>query len=733
MFSFQSCSFIKNILIVSFVLLMQQVHAQSKEIDSLKNELKIHKAKDTTRVNLLYDLAYSNFQFDLKATNLYLKEAEELSTNLNYTKGKAKIVYLKGMLENIKSNYSKSLAFFKQSLKYYETIKDKDGIASVYIAFGINYYDLSQYEEALKFYKKATQIYQDIGNKREQITSLINVGNIYSELGRYDESILNYKKALKQSEVINDKNGVSFVHANLGVVYKMQGNYPLALENYNKKLDYSKKVFDTLGIAFTLTNLGEVYDLMGKYNKALEYHNQSIKFLSKKENKRDIAVNYSNIGNVYLHKKEYKKALNYYRISLETSQDINNVKQASICFNNIGGIYLLLKKTLLARENFIKAKDISLKIDSKSVLCNSFLGIANSYLNEKKYKEALTNVLAANKIAIELDLLNEQKKAQGLLSEIYEATGDYKKAFESHQQFKILNDSLLNEDKIKKITEIEYEYKYKNELENAEKREIKLSKTVETTTQNLEKSQRNLLLGIITFLAISMVLGTIIFFLKLRNSKAKTENIITEQKLLRTQMTPHFIFNSLSVLQGMILNKEDFKSVSYLSKFSKLLRITLENSRDKTVLLSQELEAVENYLSLQNIENEKINFKLSIDDTINTNLIKVPPMLIQPFVENAIEHAFKNQKENCRIEIKLNLADSKLICEILDSGIGIDSSERNKNKNKKSLATKITSERLQYLSKDFKMEGAITIEDRSKFNEQGTKVTIQIPFLKQEA
>jgi LytS/YehU family sensor histidine kinase len=198
-------------------------------------------------------------------------------------------------------------------------------------------------------------------------------------------------------------------------------------------------------------------------------------------------------------------------------------------------------------------------------------------------------------------------------------------------------------------------------------------------------------------------------------------------------MTPHFIFNSLSVLQGMILNKEESKSMSYLSKFSKLLRITLENSRDKTVLLSQELEAVENYLSLQNIENEKINFKLSVDDQIKTNELKVPPMLIQPFVENSIEHAFKNQKENCSIEIKLTLVDSKLICEILDNGIGIDSSERNQNKNKKSLATKITSERLQYLSKDFNMEGSITIEDRSKFKEQGTKVTIQIPFLKQEA
>ena len=709
------------------------VYAQDKAIDSLKIELQNHKKKDSVRVDILYSLAFSNFQKDLKATNLYLKEAEELSASLNYIKGKAKIVYLKGILENIKSNYTTSLTFFKQSLKHYEIINDRDGIASVYIAFGINYYDLAQYEEALKYYKKATQIYQDLGDKRELITSLINTANVYSELGRYDEAVSNYKKALKQSETIKDEDGISFVHGNLGVVYKLQGNYPLAILNYNKRLEYNKKTNDTLGMAVILNHFGEVYTSMGKYDKALAYHEKSLSFSLQKESKNNVAVNNSNIGNIYRYKKEYVKALKYYRISLETSIDINNTKQTSVCFNNIGKIYLLLHKPLIARENFIKANDISQEIGSKELLSVSLLGIAESYLNEKKYKEALTNVLKANEIATEHKLLVQRKDAQELLSKIYENTGEFKKAFTSHQQFKVLNDSLFNKEKIEKITALEYEYKYKQELESANNRELKLTKTVKTTTQDLEKSQRNLLLGIITFLTVAMVLGSIIFFLKLRNSKAKTQNIITEQKLLRTQMTPHFIFNSLSVLQGMILNKEESKAVSYLSKFSKLLRITLENSRDKTVLLSQELEAVDNYLLLQNIENEKINFKLVVDDSIQTNKIKVPPMLIQPFVENAIEHAFKNQKEACEIEINLTLVNSKLTCTILDNGIGIDLSERNQNQNKKSLATKITSERLQYLSKDFNMKGSITIEDRSKYNEQGTKVTIQIPFLKQEA
>ncbi|MGH1386967.1 histidine kinase, partial [Kordia sp.] len=131
------------------------------------------------------------------------------------------------------------------------------------------------------------------------------------------------------------------------------------------------------------------------------------------------------------------------------------------------------------------------------------------------------------------------------------------------KDFKTLNDSLLSKDVNKKIIKSEYEYKYKQEIASANQRELRLTKEVETTSQDLENSKQNLLLGVIAFLLVTLVLAAIIFFLRLRHVKAKNKNILTEQKLLRSQMTPHFIFNALSVLQGIILNKEQKKSLSY--------------------------------------------------------------------------------------------------------------------------------------------------------------------------
>lgn len=717
------------ISLLVFLSISISVYSQNKT-DSLTVELENHKLNDTTRVNLLYSLAYNNFQRDMNLTNSYLKEAEDLSNNLNYVKGKAQVLYLKGILENIKSNYSESLNFFKNSLKYYKSIQDQKGIADVYIAFGITNYDLSQYDEAIEHYEKATEIYKDLGNRRDEITCLINTANVYSEIGNYNKAIANFKEALVLSEIINDEDGVFDVYSNLGVIYSRQGNYPLAIENYNKSLAYNEKTGDTLSLANILYNLAEVYTSIKKYDKALEYHKKSLTFLSSTRYKPVIAANNSNIGGIYFKKKEYAKALEYFNISLKTSQESNNLRQIATDLIQIGNIYLLQNKTLAARENYDKARNISEETNNKRVLSASLLGIAETYLHEEQYQKALLYVRKGQQLAEELELIERQKNASELLSEIYKNTGDYKKAFTNYQRYKILSDSIFNKENIEKITQLEYEYKYKQALDSASLRELKLTKTVLDTSQNLKKSQRNLLLGVIGFLVTTLILGAIIFFLKLRNEKTKTQNVIIEQKLLRSQMTPHFIFNSLSVLQGMILNKEQKKSVSYLSKFSKLLRTILENSRDRTVLLSQELIAVENYLALQNLENELYLYAISVEDTIDTSLFKIPPMLIQPFVENAIEHAFVGLTGNRTINIELTYANQELICIITDNGVGIDYLMEEINQNKKSLATTITCERIEILSKDLKMKGSVIIEDRKKYNAQGTIVTLVIPYIK---
>jgi len=657
-----------------------------------------------------------------------MAEADAISNNLNYKKGIANVLSLKGIIENRKSNHSEGLDYFKQSLKIFKTIDDKKGIASSYNSIGVTYMLQSNYKEALIYLKKSYSHYEKMEDKKKIMAGLLNIGSIYANIGNYPKAISNYKKVLKLSEEIKDEYGISYALGNLGHIYKEQGNYPLALEYYGQGFLLKEKAGDTLGMSISLNSLGNTYRSLENYDKALDYHTKSLNLqLKKGGNKSIIAKNKGNIGLIYKSKKEYSKALKIINESLEISRKINDQKQISSCLNNLGEIHLLLNKPSIARDNYKNSKDISEKIGDQFGLSHNYIGIAETYLDEKRYEKALFYTLKGKKIADELKLLEVQKKVFELLSIIYKNTGNYKKAFTSHQQFKILNDSLFNKENIEKITQLEYEYKYKQKLDLASIRELKLTKTVTVTNKNLEKSQRNYLWAIIGFLLVLILFGGIIFYQKLRNIKSETQNIVIEQKLLRSQMTPHFIFNSLSILQGMILNKEEKKSISYLSKFSKLLRIILENSRYKTVSLSQELTAIENYLTLHNLENESYKYTVLVDDIIDKSIFKIPPMLIQPFVENAIEHAFGNQKGNKTIDIQLSYLNNSLSCVIIDNGIGIDAQKEKKKHHKESLSTTITSERLKILAKDFKTNGSVIIEDRRKYNEQGTIVTLIIP------
>ncbi|WP_296386149.1 tetratricopeptide repeat protein, partial [Winogradskyella sp.] len=512
-------------------------------------------------------------------------------------------------------------------------------------------------------------------------------------------------------------------------VYYEQGNYPLSLKYHNESLQVAENAKDSIGIFQSLNNLGNLYRQQNLNDKALNFYNKALAIKSAKYNVKNITALKNNISGIYYEKGEFNTAINYYKESIALSREIDDNVNLSSGLNGLGFTYFETKKYSKALSYFKEAYQLNLLNNFPYDLSDSYHGMADTYYGLKNYNLALVNAEKLAQLSDKHEFLRHKKNAYYLLSKIYNKTGKYKKAFESHQQFKILNDSLFNKENVEKIAQLEYEYKYKQAIDSASIRELKLTKTVKATSQDLEKSQRNLLLGVIGFLAMILILGTIIFFLKLRNEKSKTQNIAIEQKLLRSQMTPHFIFNSLSVLQGMILNNEDKKSMFYLSKFSKLLRITLENSRDKLVPLHQELEAVNNYLELQNLEeSQSYEYTILVDDLIDATLFKIPPMLIQPFIENAIEHAFKNQKANRKIDIQLKYSNNELICTITDNGIGIDTKNGFKKKDKKSLATTITSERLKMLSKDFNIKGAVSIEDRQKYNKQGTIVTLIIPY-----
>ena len=711
------------VLLLSFSTILQ---SQTKKIDSLKIELQNHKTQDTLRVNILNDLADSFLRKDFEKTISYLDDSETIAKVIGYKKGLARSLFIRGLAIAIKTKYKSGDKFYKEALLLYEELDVKKSMALINFNLGVFSSRNKDYKSSIDYYSKSIKIKEEIGYKNIY-NDVYYLARAFAKTGNYSESVFNYKKALGISEQANNTKRIEDCLSSIGNVYSHQGNYQLALEFMNKSLFSAKKNNNIKNVSDALVSIGNVYIRLQNYDKAIAYHNDAL-IETNKANKRNIGTISHNLGESYKYKKEYKKALDFFEKSIVEFKKFNNNADIAVSLNKIGEIYLEQKKNTKADSYFNRAKKMNIEANNPRGLCGSYLGLAKTNYNIQKYNAALNYALKGKELSEMLELLDLQRDIALIFSKIYEKKGQHKNALVSHQKFKNLNDSLFNKENIEKITQLEYEYKYKQAIDSASIRELKLNKTVKAVNQDLENTQKNLLLGIIVFLGMIVVLGGIIFSLKLRHAKTKTQNVLIEQKLLRSQMTPHFIFNSLSVLQGMILNKEDKQSVSYLSKFSKLLRTVLENSRYKTVLLSEELSAIDSYMALQNLDvSPPFEYKLTVSPEIDKKATEIPPMLIQPFIENAIEHAFPNKKEHKKINVQLTFKDKKLICTIEDNGVGVDFNMQKTQKNKSSLATTITSERLEMLAKELKTEGSLCLKNREVFGEKGTLVTLVIP------
>ena len=216
--------------------------------------------------------------------------------------------------------------------------------------------------------------------------------------------------------------------------------------------------------------------------------------------------------------------------------------------------------------------------------------------------------------------------------------------------------------------------------------------------------------------------------------KNETERKLFEAELnsLRSQMNPHFIFNSLSSIQGLINKGEQESANIYLSKFAELLRMILVNSGHQYIPVSEELKALETYLEL---EKQRIDFEyeINIDSDIDIHNIEIPGMILQPITENAIFHGLAHISNERRLNISLKNKNDEIFCIIEDNGIGIKKSKlrtHNLTSKKQGLGMKLTKERLEVVSKDYDLEYYFEVIDKFELsdNEEGTIVKFSIPI-----
>ncbi len=458
-------------------------------------------------------------------------------------------------------------------------------------------------------------------NSKDYIEILLIQSYSNAYLNNFSDASQQALNALELANVKNDNSLIASANTALSFIHYSNNDYETAFVYLANSAKMQKRAKDSSNLSATYNNIAIIYKKMANFNEALNYNKKSLAISIAMKDYLGISKSYSNIGRVYELLGDNKRAKDYYQKAID-----NNIQakvKNSIPYRNMGDI-------------FFKSNELSKAID--------FYLVALATEKDNGNHSTLKSI---NKVLLQIAI--RQK--------------DFEKALFYQSKSDSLDKIIAKHDFDEKIKAIENQQKL---LQN--RKEILQIKEINT--------KNSIIYGVLTGLLLLILL---IFYLKSKNTKLKDEQdkLRLEQRVLRSQMNPHFIFNVLSSIQNSLLDNDPIKSAGYISKFAKLIRQNFDFINQKMILLVEEIDALQNYMDTQKVRfNDKFDYEINIFQNIDIHAIEVPPMLIQPFIENAIEHGFKNKKNLGKIVININKIDQRICFEIIDNGKGFETAHK---------------------------------------------------------
>lgn len=553
---------------------------------------------------------------------------------------------------------------------------------------------LYNYKKAIMRLNAALRVQEQLGDIQQRVETLIDLSGVYTNMGEMeltndilDESLKLLKafpNKIMEARFLCRKGYTKLHYNNLGDAIELFLEAEKTLNGSFDDLKYKDYYFLTL----IYNGLGQVYAKSNEPGKAIRAHLNAVNLCDQVGMKSRMSWHYLSVGNAYMSINDISNAEEFFKkvISIETD---SSILSRALAYGNIGFLALQKKELKQALELFDKAEFIYKESNAKDfgnfAKLNFWrgqlfaeLGRENKAIGffEKAYKQASRVKDYIQLLAITKELVTH-----------YAERNDYENAYHHQMLYENFHEKHLSEVHNRKTLELDVRYE-------AEKKQQEANR------------------------------------LKLQATKLQL-------KALRAQMNPHFMHNALNAIQTYISTGDVKNASSYLARFSELMRKSLDFSDLEIISLEEEIDFLREYLSLNQklrFENN-LNFKIEIDDDVEEDICGVPTMIIQPYVENAIEHGIRRiQNGNILVAFKM-LDDDKLLCTIQDDGIGRDEvrriqSEDPQFKNHQSRGTKITEDRLRILFNIPEEESFVQIIDLKDDNGKGigTRVEIQIPI-----
>lgn len=535
----------------------------------------------------------------------------------------------------------------------------------------------NKFDSANRYLKESHRIAaQIVPPGKYLIQSKVYLMDLFGRMGKFDSSL---RYGLDAYKLCPQKDSTLYgnICEKLAESYIRMGDTSSTRRYLFEGYAYSKGNPD---LQFVLSmNIAGYYFQIGRMDSALIFHKRMMTLDIYKQNVYYQATSKTNMGTMLLMGGKLDDGIKYLK------EAASLIRQYDLPSNYI---YLNLSEAYNRKHNYNEAKLYADTAVFAAKEKGNYTDISNAFMTLSD------NLIAGNR----------HKEAY--------------KALDSSYYYYAKNDSISY---IKKAQELETQYAVRSKDEKITSLSFENKANLKIRNQ-----QKTIIITLVLATLLIAIIGILLW--RRRQMRIKFREVSLQQQLLRTQMEPHFIYNALNVLLGFIRNSEVKKAVKYVTSFGRLLRLSLENASESFVPLKNEIDALESYLSLQAISLEgKFDYKIDVKEEYLKDNILIPPMLLQPFAENAIIHGISKIDDKGFIMVTVRKNEHVLHCQIEDNGPGLSTSAHGRER--RSTSTIITKERLAILGRQTGHPASVAIRNISGENPPGVVVSLDIPFL----
>jgi tetratricopeptide (TPR) repeat protein len=507
-------------------------------------------------------------------------------------------------------------------------------------------------------------------------------------------------------------------------VYKIWARYYFLKAEYQPALDYNLKMLSIAEKqnnyseqANILLSISQIFSRMGQAEKGVAYSRMSIPLAEKLKDSPDKVDILNKIGaRYYFYFQDYKDknyidtAKLFYQQAIQIAKAISYRRGKMTSYNKMNTLAYREKKYTQALLYIDSALALAIPGTDDGELSVSYGDKGNILLKMGNITDARKYANSCLYYCEKMKFLPTIANAYSLIAEISDSAGNHKDAYTALYKEKKITDSLNKADKIKSVNEVEKKY---NQAKN--------EKTIK------ELSQQKLIYALLGIGGL-LIVGLIAFYFRQQSLKHKQKILETEQRLNRARMNPHFFFNALTAMQRFAMKENDGKALaSNLSKFSNIMRETLESTYKEYVTVKQEVEFLKEYMEIQKMRfPHMFSYSLMIDGEMEPGDVMIPSMIIQPFIENSIEHGFAEINYPGEIRVDFKQKDKTIAIEIRDNGKGLTLSG-NKTNEHISRASQIIKDRIYLLNIKLKTKADFSIDNNT--DGDGVLVKIHLPII----